>query len=90
VSDLIEANVDKYAKLITTEMGKPTRESVAEVKKAAAYCRFYADNAEKYLKPKRVKTEATESYVKLDPIGAILFISPFNFPFWLSIHLGHA
>lgn len=65
-------------------MGKPLREAVAEVKKSAAYCRFYAENGDKYLRPQRVKTEANESYVKMDPIGPVFFISPFNFPFWLS------
>jgi len=50
LSELIESNVDKYAKLITIEMGKPLAQAQAEVKKSAAYCRFYAENGDKYIK----------------------------------------
>jgi acyl-CoA reductase-like NAD-dependent aldehyde dehydrogenase len=68
-------------------MGKVKPQAVAEVKKSAAYCRYYADNADKFLKPERVPSEAKSSYVSLEPLGPVYVISPFNFPFWLGISI---
>jgi len=81
-ADLLEARADEYARTITLEMGKPIAAAVAEVKKCAMVCRHYADHAESYLAPEHIKTDASESYVRFDPIGAILAVMPWNFPFW--------
>ena len=81
-ADLLEARADDYARTITLEMGKPIAAAVAEVKKSAMVCRHYAEHAETYLAPEQIKTDAAESYVRFDPLGAILAVMPWNFPFW--------
>ena len=75
-------NIDKYAKDITLEMGKPITEARAEIKKCAWVCDYYADNAEKFLSNEVIKTDASESFVTYEPLGCILAIMPWNFPFW--------
>jgi len=82
VSGLLKSNAGHYAKSITAEMGKPLKESIAEVEKCAWACDYYADNAEVFLKPDLVLTDASESYVLYEPLGTILGIMPWNFPFW--------
>ncbi len=74
-----------FAELITREMGKPISESVAEIEKCALCCEFYVSNASRFLQPKHVKTEAKASYVRYDPLGLVLAIMPWNFPFWQVI-----
>lgn len=59
-----------------------------EVKKSANHCRFYAQNLNKMTSPTKVKTDSLNSYVKLEPLGSILMIQPFNFPFWLAFKAG--
>jgi succinate-semialdehyde dehydrogenase/glutarate-semialdehyde dehydrogenase len=81
-ADLLEQRANDYARTITLEMGKPISAAVAEVKKCATVCRFYAEHAEAYLAPETVKTDAAESYVRFDPLGAVLAVMPWNFPFW--------
>ena len=75
-------NVNEYAEMITREMGKPIAQSRAEVEKCAWVCEYYAENAEEQLESDVVATEADESYVQFDPIGPVLAIMPWNFPFW--------
>lgn len=70
------------AQLITMEMGKPILEAEAEVEKCAWNCDFYADNARRFLASKRVLTNAQTSYIAFDPIGVVLAVMPWNFPFW--------
>ncbi|MEP7266550.1 MAG: NAD-dependent succinate-semialdehyde dehydrogenase [Saprospiraceae bacterium] len=82
VAALLVQNVDTYAKTITLEMGKPLMESKAEVKKCAWVCEYYAEEAEKMMALKTIKTDAFESYVTHEPMGCILAIMPWNFPFW--------
>ena len=79
---LIRKNLSEYAATITSEMGKPLGESRAEVEKCAWVCEFYARNAGKFLKDEPVDTDADISYVHYEPLGTILGIMPWNFPFW--------
>jgi succinate-semialdehyde dehydrogenase / glutarate-semialdehyde dehydrogenase len=82
VSRLLIENCIEYAGSITIEMGKPVTESLAEVRKCAWVCDYYADNGEGFLKPETVQSDADESYVFYEPLGTILGIMPWNFPFW--------
>ncbi|HRH60278.1 MAG TPA: NAD-dependent succinate-semialdehyde dehydrogenase [Chitinophagaceae bacterium] len=82
VADLLIEHRDEYATLITNEMGKVMRESKAEIEKCAAGCRWYAEHAERLLHDIPQPSDAAKSYVRFDPIGAVLAIMPWNFPFW--------
>jgi len=82
VSGLLKENSREYAESITAEMGKPLVESKAEVEKCAWVCDYYAQNAEKFLMAEPVTTDATETYVNYEPLGPVLGIMPWNFPFW--------
>lgn len=79
---LLKKNKDFYASLITEEMKKPISQSVAEVEKCAWLCEYYIGNAPQFLENKIVKTNAIESYVTYEPLGVILGVMPWNFPFW--------
>ncbi|MDQ6623180.1 MAG: NAD-dependent succinate-semialdehyde dehydrogenase, partial [Verrucomicrobiota bacterium] len=81
-ADILEAEKDDLARTITLEMGKPIRSAREEVLKCASACRFYAAHAEEFLAPNETKTGAQRSYVRFDPIGPVLAIMPWNFPFW--------
>ncbi len=78
----------RYAELITKEMGKPIKDSLAEIEKCAWLCDYYADNAERFLAPENVQTEAKRSYVAFEPLGVVLAIMPWNFPFWQAFRFG--
>jgi succinate-semialdehyde dehydrogenase/glutarate-semialdehyde dehydrogenase len=78
----LRANRDRYALLLTEEMGKPIGQAAAEIEKSAWACDYYAENAEAFLSPERVETDAGRSFVRFDPLGAVLAIMPWNFPFW--------
>jgi succinate-semialdehyde dehydrogenase/glutarate-semialdehyde dehydrogenase len=75
-------HIEDYALTITTEMGKPIKESKAEVEKCAWVCEYYAINAEKFLSRESVETDADISYIAFEPLGPVLGIMPWNFPFW--------
>lgn len=79
---LLRDNIKEYAGSITSEMGKPVKESMLEVEKCAWACQFYAGNSEHFLAPESVVTDADTSYVTFEPLGTILGIMPWNFPFW--------
>jgi succinate-semialdehyde dehydrogenase/glutarate-semialdehyde dehydrogenase len=79
---VLRDNVEEYARMITLEMGKPITESRAEVNKCAWVCDYYAENAEDFLADEIIETDAQKSFVKHDPIGCVLAIMPWNFPFW--------
>ena len=70
------------AKLMTTEMGKPLKAAVAEAEKCAWVCRYYAENAKTHLADQPVETNAKKSYVRFQPLGPVLAVMPWNFPFW--------
>jgi len=78
----LRAQRERYAALITLEMGKPIREARAEVEKCATGCEFYAQHAERFLADDVITTDAGKSYVAYQPLGTLLAIMPWNFPFW--------
>ncbi len=78
----LRERAQEYAELFAEEMGKLLPQGVAEVEKCAWVCDYYADNAEHFLAPEPVATEFTRSYVAFQPLGCILAIMPWNFPFW--------
>ncbi len=79
---LLRADKDRLARLMTEEMGKIIRESLAEIEKCAMACDYYAENAESMLKDEMVSTDASRSFVAFQPLGVILAVMPWNFPFW--------
>jgi len=79
---VLRNNVEKYAKTMTLEMGKPISEARGEIEKCAWVCDFYAENAERFLADEIIETDASESFVSHDPIGTVLAIMPWNFPYW--------
>src|SRR5208283_2205995 len=81
-AEILEADKEELGRLMTTEMGKTFRSAVDEAVKCAWACRYYAENAEKYLADEDVPTNAKRSYVKYQPVGVVLAIMPWNFPFW--------
>lgn len=78
----LKDNSREYAEAITKEMGKPITQAVAEVEKCAWVCEYYAENAESHLKIEKIKTDAENSYVTYEPLGVILAVMPWNYPFW--------
>lgn len=81
-ANILVEKKEELGKLISLEMGKVLSESIAEVEKCAWVCNYYADNAYDFLKNERVETDATLSYVTFQPIGLVLAVMPWNFPFW--------
>jgi len=82
VADKLREDVEEFSKLITLEMGKPIKESRAEVEKCAWVCDYYAENADTFLENEIIETDASKSYIAYDPIGVVFAIMPWNFPFW--------
>ncbi|MCX6219315.1 NAD-dependent succinate-semialdehyde dehydrogenase [Spirosoma sp.] len=82
VGQYLTANKQRYGELITAEMGKTLKEAVGEVEKCAATCVFYADHAEAFLADQSIQSDAGKSFVTYQPLGAVLAIMPWNFPFW--------
>ena len=78
----LRENAAEYGRLMALEMGKPIRQGRAEAEKCAWVCDYYADNAESFLSREYVQTDARESFVTFQPLGVILAIMPWNFPFW--------
>jgi succinate-semialdehyde dehydrogenase / glutarate-semialdehyde dehydrogenase len=81
-AEILEKEKDECARLMTLEMGKPLKAAVAEAQKCAIGCRYYAENAEEFLADEIVETGAKHSFIRYLPIGPILAIMPWNFPFW--------
>jgi len=82
VAGLLRERQSRYAALITAEMGKPIAQAEAEVEKCAWVCDFYAEHAERFLAEEPVRTEARASYVAFEPLGVVLAVMPWNYPFW--------
>ncbi|GAA4323006.1 NAD-dependent succinate-semialdehyde dehydrogenase [Pontixanthobacter gangjinensis] len=78
----LKKNKEEYGRDISLEMGKPIKQAIAEVEKCAWVCEYYAENSEKHLSSKTIKTDASESYVSYEPIGVVLAVMPWNYPFW--------
>jgi succinate-semialdehyde dehydrogenase/glutarate-semialdehyde dehydrogenase len=81
-AEILESEKDDLARLMTTEMGKPIKGAVGEAEKCAWVCRYYADNARHHLADQLVETNAKKSYVRFQPLGPVLAVMPWNFPFW--------
>ncbi len=81
-AEYLSDNKQNLSALITEEMGKLPTESTAEIEKCALGCNYFAENAEKFLSPRPVKTDSSKSFVTYNPLGVILAIMPWNFPFW--------
>ena len=80
--DLLDADKHTLGKMMTEEMGKPIKAAVAEAEKCAWVCRYYAENAQHHLADQIVETNAQKSYVHFQPLGPVLAVMPWNFPFW--------
>jgi succinate-semialdehyde dehydrogenase / glutarate-semialdehyde dehydrogenase len=79
---ILENEKEKFARIMTTEMGKTFRSAVEEAAKCAWVCRYYAENGEHFLADEVVKTTASRSYIRYQPLGPVLAVMPWNFPFW--------
>lgn len=80
--EVLLKNKEEYAQLMAAEMGKIYPQGIAEIEKCAWVCEYYAENAEKFLAPEEVRTEAKHSLVAFKPLGTVLAIMPWNYPFW--------
>lgn len=81
-ADILESEKRELGKLMTIEMGKPLKAAIGEAEKCAWVCRYSAENAHRHLADQVVETDATKSYVRFQPIGPVLAVMPWNFPFW--------
>ncbi|HEX3253569.1 MAG TPA: NAD-dependent succinate-semialdehyde dehydrogenase [Pyrinomonadaceae bacterium] len=81
-ADILETRKHEFAKVMTTEMGKPVKAAVSEAEKCAWVCRYYAETAARHLGDEVVETNARRSYVRFQPLGPVLAVMPWNFPFW--------
>jgi succinate-semialdehyde dehydrogenase/glutarate-semialdehyde dehydrogenase len=79
---ILDGEKEIFARTMTTEMGKTFRSAVDEAAKCASVCRYYAENAERFLADEVVETTASRSYIRYQPLGAVLAVMPWNFPFW--------
>ena len=79
---VMRKNREEYARLVTEEMGKPIRQSLAEIEKCAWVCDYYAEHAEAFLRDEVIPTEFRKSFVSFEPLGVVASIMPWNFPFW--------
>jgi succinate-semialdehyde dehydrogenase / glutarate-semialdehyde dehydrogenase len=81
-ADLLEDEKQRWGEIMTLEMGKPIGAAVSEAEKCAWVCRYYAENAAEFLADEIIETDASMSYVRYQPLGPVLAIMPWNFPFW--------
>ena len=81
-AEILDSEKEDFARLMTIEMGKPIKSAAQEAEKCAWVCRYYGENAERHLADEVIETNATKSYVRFQPLGAVLAVMPWNFPFW--------
>jgi succinate-semialdehyde dehydrogenase / glutarate-semialdehyde dehydrogenase len=81
-ADILEKKQVEFGKIMTLEMGKTLKSAIAEVQKCASVCRYYADNAAQFLADVPASTDASSSFVRFQPLGIVLAVMPWNFPFW--------
>lgn len=81
-AEILEAEKTELGRIMTLEMGKPIKAAIAEAAKCATACRYYADNTERFMADEVVDTGAKRSFVRYQPIGPVLAVMPWNFPFW--------
>jgi len=81
-ADILSAEKDALGRMMTMEMGKTLKAAVAEAEKCAVACRYYADHGERFMDDEPVETSASRSYIRYLPIGPVLAVMPWNFPFW--------
>ncbi|MGE5205448.1 MAG: NAD-dependent succinate-semialdehyde dehydrogenase [Chlamydiota bacterium] len=81
-AEILEKEKQDFGRLMTLEMGKPVGAAVQEAAKCALACRYYAENAERFLADELVETTAARSYIRYQPLGPVLAVMPWNFPFW--------
>jgi succinate-semialdehyde dehydrogenase/glutarate-semialdehyde dehydrogenase len=81
-AEIIESEKQELGKMMTLEMGKPLKAAISEAEKCALVCRYYAENAEQHLADQVVDTNAKRSFVRFQPLGPVLAVMPWNFPFW--------
>ena len=86
-AQILRRNATEYGRLMAQEMGKPLRQGVAEVEKCAFGCDFFAEHAAQVLADEFVRTEARKSFVAFRPLGVILAVMPWNYPFWQVLSL---
>src|SRR5215204_4978192 len=79
---VMRKNREEYARMVTEEMGKPIRQSLAEIEKCAWVCDYYAEHAEAFLRDEIIPTEFRKSFVSFEPLGVVACVMPWNFPFW--------
>ena len=81
-AEIIETRKHEFARVMTLEMGKPIKAAVSEAEKCAWVCRYYAETAQQHLADEVVATDARQSYIRFQPLGPVLAVMPWNFPFW--------
>ena len=82
IAQKLKNDIEKHSKMISLEMGKPITESRAEILKCVWVIEYYAENASEFLKPESIKSDYSNSYIQYDPIGVVLGVMPWNFPYW--------
>lgn len=81
-ANVLDTEKEHFGKLMTLEMGKTLKSAIAEVEKCAWVCRYYAEHASSFLADDHAQTDASSSFVRYQPLGAVLAVMPWNFPFW--------
>lgn len=81
-SKILKKDKQKYAEMMTLEMGKPVSQAISEIEKCAWVCEYYAEHGDQFLRDEAIKSDAQKSYVTYEPLGAILAVMPWNFPYW--------
>src|SRR5204862_4093757 len=79
-AEILESEKKSFARTMTLEMGKPINAAVQEAEKCAWVCRYYAENAERHLADEVIKTNASKSFIRYQPLGIVLAVMPWNFP----------